>query len=174
MCVGCWQYLKPRIEGRCLAWLFLSQHMLPLKAANVLQKRSNPWWENKGDVWGGWARRKKKKTKKYPIFRRGLTLVKISGLILLNWVFPLFTGFNEDKLLIEWWRTEWNRAQRASLNVTRQKLFLPIPNTKTAVYSPCKSDYTQARAVMCLHFATQNSLWLSRNISKRGFMQPRG
>lgn len=92
MCVGCWQYLKPRIEGRCLAWLFLSQHMLPLKAANVLQKRSNPWWENKGDVWGG-GREKKKKTKKYPIFRGGFALVKISGLILLNWVFPLFTGF---------------------------------------------------------------------------------
>lgn len=42
---------------------------------------------------GGAGEEKKKKAKKYPIFREGFTLVKISGLILLNWVFPLFTGF---------------------------------------------------------------------------------
>lgn len=55
-----------------------SLHALPLKDANVPQKRTNPWW---GNNCVGWLK-KKKKTKN--TLSSGGTLVKIMGLILLN------------------------------------------------------------------------------------------
>lgn len=69
--IGCRQFLKPRTGRRCLRLAVAITK--PLAAGNVFQKRTNPWWEN--NCVG-------KKTKN--TLSSGGTLVKITGLILLN------------------------------------------------------------------------------------------